>query len=591
MYSFKNTNAPEYNQITFDADKTTGLAVAPDTVSPAEVNPLYIVIDVGADNFQTFTITNARTHKTIVFSAPTEGEFANKQIIINFAAKFNITVDGVDMTSSLGLNTNLREFKVQAGDKLYSTPSNNAILTSYNIHGNILQSEDAIPDIDNGQLKFSDPTFWESANNIVAYNTKSPVIEPIEILRDPSTNHSDVLTNSPYIMAWYCWDAEKGVNVAPGYGGFKQAVQAEAGRRYIHKITTFVPIGYQLVALADDIGVDGTLTWLTPQEGTGFVETYMYEVKCGHTGTFGDIGVVYLDDAEGVSNPQRVLIALYITFATVYDMTGVPDILPDWTDSTVLTTTFNGRTLDTYTFDGKFITLNILGRGLLAPVNVTTTKVAAPGAWLDSSELPPRKIEVEALVKADNEVALRSTFIQLNWLLNQGTQELIFSDFPNYYYKAVLDSVSVQKEDKRQLIMTIGFLCIDPFAYRTQVSIVTDKIIPSNILFPVIPSFIRCARTTTMSGLTITNDRSGKKIKLNGTYLTGTNVEVFIDDDGITVQKSIYDVGTGVTTNTPVLADLDLSSDVETFDLVAGDTITTTPTSATCRMYLRERIL
>lgn len=591
MYSFISPDATKYNQITFNADVSTGKAIAPDTVSPVEVNPLYIVIDVGNTTFQTFGIVNERTHKTIVFSSDVTDVFKNKQIIINFDGKFNMTVDGIDMTSQIVSVNALKEFKVQAGDILYASPSNAAILTSFNISGNVLQGDDAVPDIENGQMLFSDPTFWESANNLVAYNTLSPAESPVAVERETSASYGNLPTTSPYYMLFTCINGTTGVDVAPGYGGFKQVVQAEAGRRYIHKIIASISPGARIRAVADDIGDTGTVTWLTSQEGTGLFETYMYEIQCSNTGTFGDIGVVYFDASEGVAPPASVLIGVPVIYATVLDMTGVPDIIIDLAQATALKTTFNGRTLDTHSFDGTFKTLNVSGRGLLAPVNVTTTRIAAPGAWLDSSELPPRIIEVEALVTAENEVALRSTFIQLNWLLNQGTQELIFSDFPNYYYKAILNSVSIQKEDKRQIIMTIGFLCVDPFAYNTRILIVDDKITPSQILFPVIPSFIRCARTTTMNGLTITNDRSGKKIKLNGTYPTGTNVEIFIDDGGITVQKSVYDAGTDTTANTSILTDLDLTSDIETFDLVAGDTITTTPASATCLMYLRERIL
>ena len=110
---------------------------------------------------------------------------------------------------------------------------------------------------------------------------------------------------------------------SPGLGGFYQNTQSRANARFYHVIVAKIPVGYTIEHAQNQTGDGRVITWLTPQQGTGNFETYIYEHICGSTGTFSTFGHVYLNGAAATSsNP----VTWYVAYAQVFDFTaGVPE--------------------------------------------------------------------------------------------------------------------------------------------------------------------------------------------------------------------------------------------------------------------------
>ena len=107
-----------------------------------------------------------------------------------------------------------------------------------------------------------------------------------------------------------------------------------------------------------------------------------------------------------------------------------------------LKTIVNGINLDD-TYDIQ--TLNVTGRGLIAPVNTMVDKVGTDGSWLDSSYYPARPIVVELLVdfRADN---IRYMYEKINSSIGKGIVALGFTDDLEWEWHAVLNEVCRRKK-------------------------------------------------------------------------------------------------------------------------------------------------
>lgn len=244
-----------------------------------------------------------------------------------------------------------------------------------------------------------------------------------------------------------------------------------------------------------------------------------------------------------------------------------------------LQTVINNTNLDDQYY-GQFRTLTVTGRGLIAPTINITDKVGTDGAWLDSSNYPPRTITVEALIQ---------TKIELFQLLNAGIGKeeikLNFTDDPFWEWHAFLSAVNESKEDSSETVIELEFTCLDPYKYKTLETEISTGVIYPNILFETIPNSASVIMKESSNQIKITNESTGKNIVVRNELLKEDEITFDFDP----VNPKIYKKRGS--TKSDITVDLDILSDFETFSFVGGNKITVTPASSTIAITYTERSL
>lgn len=129
-------------------------------------------------------------------------------------------------------------------------------------------------------------------------------------------------------------------------------------------------------------------------------------------------------------------------------------------------TFYGGHCLDDE-IDG-FITLQVSGRKF-SELNVSTKNKVYDGATLQKRRIPSRTIEVTYFISASSESELETKHDKLlNILYNAGESKLSFEDQLGKYYEAVYTGEKRDKVAGHNVMATISFLCLKPYAYSTQ---------------------------------------------------------------------------------------------------------------------------
>lgn len=132
-------------------------------------------------------------------------------------------------------------------------------------------------------------SLFEAGTSVNTYNNSGG--SAVTITRIEGSSPIDNLGGTPnYILQI----TNNGGAASPGLGGFYLSTQSGSSRIYRHIIWAKIPVGYTIEDARNSIGDGGYSTWLTPQEGTGDWEAYMYEVHTGSSGSFSTFGHIYL---------------------------------------------------------------------------------------------------------------------------------------------------------------------------------------------------------------------------------------------------------------------------------------------------------
>ena len=249
-----------------------------------------------------------------------------------------------------------------------------------------------------------------------------------------------------------------------------------------------------------------------------------------------------------------------------------------------LETLVNGVSLDRK-YGADFRTLNVSGRGLLAPENSFTDKVGTDGSWIDGSYYPARHITVEVLIQSKS---LREVYQALNRdFYSPGTEllRLQFTDDMEWYWEAKLGGVSEVKEDSNNQVLELEFICPDPFKYSTR----PRQVGKGNILsgfsgFPVRPDRISIKTKSRSDLLQVINETTGQRIVLEGGFNSGTEVRInFLETKLDQMIRS--------SNGSNLIQKLSIWSDFETFTISKDDKILTKPANAELVIEYRERSL
>ena len=200
---------------------------------------------------------------------------------------------------------------------------------------------------------------------------------------------------------------------------------------------------------------------------------------------------------------------------------------------TSLKTIFNGIVLDD-TIPG-FTTINVEGRALIGRKNEKRKVPGADGEILTSSTLDPRPIVVKYMLKNTNS-NYRDNFNKLNMLLQTDEQKILkFTDEPDYYFNAILESVDDIEETSNNVVSTFTFLCLDPYKYKevdkdTGVSSVTITKLPNN-RNEFTPELIKVIVNSVSDKIIVKNQTTTKKIIINNSFAVGDVLEIDLNKD------------------------------------------------------------
>lgn len=246
-----------------------------------------------------------------------------------------------------------------------------------------------------------------------------------------------------------------------------------------------------------------------------------------------------------------------------------------------LTMEFNGVNLD-HRFRGHLETLNVTGRGLLAPEVRFTERIGNAGAWLDSAELPYRIISAEMRLEHDN---LRALFNELNAVLYTKTpQKLVFSDEGEFYFNALFESVEEGKEDNKMQTLVLNFICLDPYKYKKwEASIKGNSSVKFNkeLIWPAAVKKIVVSKPSS-GQLTLKIDKTGRRLILDDlpAFPLGNSKITFDFDEG-SINSSVGNL----------LPNLSLQSDFEGLSLPSGATVECSQAGVYLEVFYQERLL
>lgn len=245
-----------------------------------------------------------------------------------------------------------------------------------------------------GKVLYKDPTFKTGSNGVYRYDNN--VSGNVNLTREARpAGAPSASTHSMKIRV-------TGGGASPGHGGFYFGTNTRANARFIVKFIANIPTGRNLVFASNPIGTGGAVSkWLTPSVGTGDWQEYLYEIKCGDTGSFSSTAFFYL---EGGSTPTAANpLDWWLAYATVIDVTEAEknydifsDRVDDWTASGK--TTINGGRIETNTINAASIVAG----------SITSDKIHANGISAD-------KVKTGALTSTNNKTVLN---------LNDGTFRL-----------------------------------------------------------------------------------------------------------------------------------------------------------------------
>ena len=163
--------------------------------------------------------------------------------------------------------------------------------------------------------KYGTPKFSEPYSSMGLYNNS----------QNGTVTHTSVArsSDSPILTSANMLQIRTAGTASPGLGGFYQSTQSRANAVFYHVIVAKIPVGYNIEHAQNATGTGRVITWLTPQQGTGKFETYIYKHICGSSGSFSDFGHVYINGPAATSSAPMTW---YVAYAQMFDATaGVPN--------------------------------------------------------------------------------------------------------------------------------------------------------------------------------------------------------------------------------------------------------------------------
>lgn len=239
-------------------------------------------------------------------------------------------------------------------------------------------------------------------------------------------------------------------------------------------------------------------------------------------------------------------------------------------------------------FDGVFLedeidgyrTLSVSGRELIA-YDVSDNPISGgDGSRFLGAYLPSRTITIQYGLDSKSPEELRSKFNHLNQLLSKKQAVISFNDEPDYEFIGTLGGSSGVPEGRMNVIGTFDIVCSDPYKYKKVQTITGTGTMTIDIPLaePVVVDSFKIEPSAHTDVFEITNITKGLKIRL---------INASDSVQPITLHPRTQEI---IRSGTDRPQFLDWTSDFENFEVETGDEITFTPSTATLRINIRERL-
>lgn len=200
-----------------------------------------------------------------------------------------------------------------------------------------------------------------------------------------------------------------------------------------------------------------------------------------------------------------------------------------------LALTFNGVRFEgaLNNANGSYRTLTVKGRGIVNQEHRTVKPAGKHGSYFYSRTLEDRTLTVKVKLTGKNNLAFRKQYEKFNQLLK--TREpsfLAFSDEVDRSYLAQFKACDEPEEASNEVILTLEFICYDPFKYSGVKSVIGDKV------FYVGDEDTKPTLTITLSAggneLRILHLEKQQYIRLSGVYTAGDKIVIDMKQRTIT---------------------------------------------------------
>lgn len=196
-----------------------------------------------------------------------------------------------------------------------------------------------------------------------------------------------------------------------------------------------------------------------------------------------------------------------------------------------------------------FEVLTVSGRELMGDEIDYTTTDDRDGGVIVAQSLPVRILTIQYRLMADSDEECRNAFNKLNAFLRKGgkvDKPIVFSDEPEATFYGRFHTADDAPADRNKLVSSFTFLCVDPYKYVQEYVFKGNQQVLLNNLTPyeLKPAKIKLTPATSVSKIVLTNNSTGRKIVLNGSYLANGTVEVKIPENTILVsgEKRMQDL-------------------------------------------------
>lgn len=172
-----------------------------------------------------------------------------------------------------------------------------------------------------------------------------------------------------------------------------------------------------------------------------------------------------------------------------------------------------------------FSGLTVTGRTVLEQKHQTTTVPGRHGSYYQGYTYKDREIAIKVLLTGKDNLAYRKQYELLNTLVSsQESQFLSFDDEPDRFYHANFKSASEGEEIANQAIITLTFICYDPFKYTDLKSVSGTKITYTGDKDT--KPLITLNLTASGNELRILHLEKQQYIRLKGTYQAGNKIVI-----------------------------------------------------------------
>ena len=210
-----------------------------------------------------------------------------------------------------------------------------------------------------GTPLIADPTFSSSDAGATTYNGEDNGAVKLSLVG----KSADCPTDSGRML-----QIKISGNASPGLGGYYQLTHPDYGKTFYHMIVAKIPVGYTINLAHNEAPADTVFEWLTPREGTGNFETYVYRTIWPDSGVMGSFGHVYLTgDAATESNP----VTWYVGYSQMFDATGIA-YEKNWGTPLVSDPIFSSSDANATTYNGEAngaVKLSIVGKSEDCPTD------------------------------------------------------------------------------------------------------------------------------------------------------------------------------------------------------------------------------